>query len=130
MTDKPAFPSSPSVPAGAHENSVRPLDGVDVHRTSTTPPSRLPPGEKGASRSANDARRYDRLRWRSRRGMLELDLTLKEFLDQHYASLTVAEQDAFEKLLTTPDQTLLAYLQGSQNPPEKELMQLVAKIRN
>ena len=62
--------------------------------------------------------------------MLELDLTLKEFLDQHYASLTTEEQDAFEKLLTTPDQTLLAYLQGTQNPPETELMQLVAKIRN
>ncbi|MCR4347247.1 MAG: succinate dehydrogenase assembly factor 2 [Sulfuricaulis sp.] len=97
---------------------------------SPSSPPLLPPGEKGASRSANDARRYDRLRWRSRRGLLELDVVLKEFLDQRYASLTSDEQDAFEKLLTTSDQTLLAYLQGSQKPPEKELMQLVAKIRN
>ena len=77
-----------------------------------------------------DERRLERLRWRSRRGLLELDVVLKDFLDKRYASLTSAEQDAFEKLLTTPDQTLLAYVQGDQNPPEKELMQLVAKIRN
>ena len=77
-----------------------------------------------------DERRLERLRWRSRRGLLELDVVLKDFLDNRYASLTSAEQDAFEKLLTTPDQTLLAYVQGDQNPPEKELMQLVAKIRN
>ena len=76
-----------------------------------------------------DERRLERLRWRSRRGLLELDVVLKEFLDQHYAGLSSDEQDAFEKLLTTPDQTLLAYLQGSLNPPEKELMQLVTKIR-
>ena len=62
--------------------------------------------------------------------MLELDVVLKEFLDKRYASLSSDEQDAFEKLLTTSDQTLLAYVQGNQNPPEKELMQLVSKIRN
>ena len=77
-----------------------------------------------------DNRQFDRLRWRSRRGMLELDVVLKEFLDKRYASLSSDEQDAFEKLLTTSDQTLLAYVQGNQNPPEKELMQLVSKIRN
>ena len=77
-----------------------------------------------------DERRLERLRWRSRRGLLELDVVLKEFLDTRYASLTSDEQDAFEKLLTTPDQTLLAYLQGNENPPENELKQLVSKIRN
>jgi antitoxin CptB len=70
------------------------------------------------------------LRWRSRRGLLELDMVLKNFLDTRYAALTPAEQEAFEKLLTTSDETLMAYVQGSRNPPEKELMQVVAKIRN
>ena len=93
-------------------------------------PSLLPPGEKGASRSAQDARQFDRLKWRCRRGLLELDVLLKDFLDQRYAGLSPAEQAAFEKLLATPDETLLAYVQGKQNPPEKELMQLVSKIRN
>jgi succinate dehydrogenase flavin-adding protein (antitoxin of CptAB toxin-antitoxin module) len=77
-----------------------------------------------------DERRLERLRWRSRRGLLELDVVLKDFLDRRYPGLTSAEQDAFETLLTMPDDTLLAYVQGKQNPPEKELMQLVQKIRN
>jgi succinate dehydrogenase flavin-adding protein (antitoxin of CptAB toxin-antitoxin module) len=72
----------------------------------------------------------NRLRWRSRRGLLELDIVLKDFLDRRYSGLTAAEQEAFEQLLTVPDETLLAYVQGKQNPPEKELMQLVTKIRN
>jgi len=51
------------------------------------------------SRSAQDARQYDRLRWRCRRGLLELDVVLKNFLDQGYASLTPVEREAFDKLL-------------------------------
>jgi antitoxin CptB len=82
------------------------------------------------SRIANDARRYDRIRWRCRRGLLELDVVLKDFLDRHYPGLTPAEQEAFEQLLTAPDETLLAYVQGKKNPPENELMQIVQKIRN
>src|SRR5581483_3911590 len=46
-------PSSPSVPAGAHENLARSFGGVDVHRTLTATPPHLPQGEKGASREAN-----------------------------------------------------------------------------
>ena len=75
-------------------------------------------------------RRMERLRWRSRRGLLELDVVLKDFLDGGYCNLTSAEQEAFEKLLAVSDETLLAYVQGTQIPPEKELMQLVAKIRD
>jgi antitoxin CptB len=76
-----------------------------------------------------DDRRMERLRWRCRRGLLELDVVLKNFLDQGCASLTPSEQDAFDKLLAVPDNILWAYVQGSENPPEKELMQLVSKIR-
>ncbi len=57
-------------------------------------------------------------------------MVLKDFLDKHYSGLSPSEQEVFEKLLTISDETLLAYVQGNQNPPEKELMQLVAKIRN
>lgn len=77
-----------------------------------------------------DDRRLERIRWRCRRGLLELDVVLKDFLEQRYDGLTPSEQAAFEKLLAVEDETLWAYVQGSQNPTEKELMQLVAKIRN
>jgi antitoxin CptB len=76
-----------------------------------------------------DDRRMARLRWRCRRGLLELDLTLQNFLEHGYRELTTAEQEAFDTLLTASDDTLLAYVQGSRTPPETELMHLVEKIR-
>jgi antitoxin CptB len=92
-----------------------------------------PPSPLTLSRNARegelDDRHFDRLRWRCRRGLLELDVVLKNFLDQGYASLTPAEQEAFDKLLAVPDNILWAYVQGSENPPEKELSQIVSKIR-
>lgn len=92
-----------------------------------------PPSPLALSRIAgegeSDGRHFDRLRWRCRRGLLELDVVLKNFLDQGYASLTPAEQESFDKLLAVPDNILWAYVQGSENPPEKELSQIVSKIR-
>ena len=75
-----------------------------------------------------DSRQLDRLRWRCRRGLLELDLALGNFLDERYAKLSVEEQGAFERLLALPDATLHAYLQGL-NPPTEEFEQIVRKIR-
>ena len=77
-----------------------------------------------------DDRRMARLRWRSRRGRLELDVVLKDFLDRRYADLTATEQQAFEQLLAGPDEMLMAYIEGRQNPSEKEIMEIVSKIRN
>jgi antitoxin CptB len=70
-----------------------------------------------------------RLRWRCRRGILELDLVLGAFLDQHYAHLSRDEQEAFARLLTLPDPTLLAYVHGLQEPDDNELRNLVRKLR-
>lgn len=116
MSHKAHFPPSPSFPLPEGEGGEPGALARDqVHF--------------GASRIVQDARQYDRLRWRSRRGLLELDVVLKDFLERCYSGLTSVEQEAFEKLLTLSDETLLAYVQGMQNPPEKELMQLVSKIR-
>jgi antitoxin CptB len=93
-------------------------------------PDPLPRRGEGNKKIPEESRQLERLKWRSRRGLLELDVVLKDFLDRRYPGLTPAEQEAFEQLLTVPDETLLAYVQGKQNPPEKELMQLVEKIRN
>jgi len=58
-----------------------------------------------------------RLRWQCRRGLLELDLLFGRFLEHHYSALNMEEQGAFQRLLEQPDQTLLAWLQGQQEPP-------------
>ncbi len=68
-----------------------------------------------------------RLRWQCRRGLLELDLLLGRFIERRYAVLTAAEQEAFRRLLTQPDQTLLAWVQGQEVPPA-ELKLIVDKI--
>ena len=76
-----------------------------------------------------DDRRIERLRWRCRRGLLELDMALLGFLEQQYPYLSAAEQLAFDKLLETPDDLLVRYVQGDRIPPENELKQIVEKLR-
>lgn len=60
-----------------------------------------------------------RIRWQCRRGLLELDILFTRFLDQHYMALDASEQASFQSLLTQPDQTLLAWIQGQQEPPSE-----------
>ena len=48
----------------------------------------------------DDPARRSRLRWRSRRGLLENDLILSRFLDAHELSLTDDDVDAFTKPTT------------------------------
>ena len=40
-----------------------------------------------------------RLRWRSRRGMLELELALQPFVEQRLASLSAADRERYARLL-------------------------------
>lgn len=48
----------------------------------------------------------NRLRWHCRRGMLELDMVLTRFLDEHIGHLTPAQQREFEQLVGLEDQAL------------------------
>lgn len=48
----------------------------------------------------------NRIRWRCRRGMLELDLLLNRFLERHARALTKAQWQAFEQLIAQEDQVL------------------------
>ncbi len=75
-----------------------------------------------------DDRERERVRWRCRRGLLELDLLLKQFLERHYAGLTDRERAAFVRLLDLPDPELLDYCNGVSRPEDSELQALVGKI--
>lgn len=70
-----------------------------------------------------------RLRWRCRRGMLEVELLLSRFLDEHFDMLTAEECSALERLLEYPDQQLLEYLFGRTAPTDEEIIPIVARIR-
>lgn len=57
----------------------------------------------------------DRVRWRCRRGLLELDLVLGRFVEEQYPALDAAGQDAFQRLLSLPDADLWALIAGSED---------------
>ncbi|MCC7135686.1 MAG: succinate dehydrogenase assembly factor 2 [Nitrosomonas sp.] len=52
----------------------------------------------------------NRIRWRCRRGMLELDIVLQRFLDNQYARLSESQYLEFETLLSLPDHDLWAMI--------------------
>ncbi|HEX2603162.1 MAG TPA: succinate dehydrogenase assembly factor 2 [Oxalicibacterium sp.] len=57
-----------------------------------------------------------RLRWRSRRGLLENDLILTRFLDRYENELTDEEVDAFSTLLDLSDNDLMNVLLARSEP--------------
>jgi len=73
--------------------------------------------------------RLARLRWRSRRGMRELDALLLAFIDAHGARLGDAEIACFEAILELPDPTLHAYLLGRSAPADASTTELIERIR-
>jgi antitoxin CptB len=71
---------------------------------------------------------YRRLRWRCRRGLLELDVLLQDFLERRYAALSDAERAALARLLATPDAMLLEWCSGRAQPDDPELNNILRKI--
>ena len=73
--------------------------------------------------------RVTRLRWRSRRGMRELDAVLHAFLDANATRLSEAEIACFEAILELPDPTLHAYLLGRSAPIDAATAALIDRVR-
>jgi antitoxin CptB len=57
-----------------------------------------------------------RLRWRSRRGLLENDLILTRFLDAHEDSMSDDEVDALTRLLDLADNPLMDLILARAEP--------------
>ena len=70
-----------------------------------------------------------RLRWQCRRGMLELDLLLETFVNRHYSKLDVHLQAIFCQVLAYPDQLLFDYFFGDRLPMDKDVADVIEKIR-
>ena len=69
-------------------------------------------------------------RWQCRRGMLELDLLLNNFVDKKVNSLSEQEKQSFELLLSYPDQTLLDLLLGNSVSSDPAIAILVQQIQS
>lgn len=70
-----------------------------------------------------------RLRWRCRRGMLELDAFLIPFFEKHFLSLTDAQKESFRKLLEMEDQSLWRWFLGYEACPDIELQKMISFIK-
>lgn len=72
----------------------------------------------------------NKLRWQCRRGTLELDIMLENYLDAGYIKADELEKSAFRSLLALEDNELLPYLMGDKLPIAEDLATLVNKIRS
>lgn len=70
-----------------------------------------------------------RLRWRCRRGLLELDIVLQRFLDQGYTALNVSQRQAFNDFLELPDNTMLAYINKQEQPDDPRFLDMIACLK-
>ena len=73
-------------------------------------------------------RQTERLKWRSRRGLLELDLVFEKFWARG-AELTPGETQALERLLAMPDNDLLDLVMGRAETGDPAIRDVVEKLR-
>jgi len=67
--------------------------------------------------------------WQCRRGMLELDILLNNFVDKKIDGLTQQQKKSLELLLSYPDQTLLDLLMGNSVSSDTSIATLIQQIR-
>ena len=72
----------------------------------------------------------NRLRWRSRRGLLELDLLLLPFYDEMYSELEADQQQTFVDMLEEDDPDLLMWFSRKAVPENNQMAALVEIILN
>ena len=72
--------------------------------------------------------RLDRARWRSRRGLLELELLLKPFVEGPLAQLPASCLDSYERLLEEDDVDVHEWIL-ERSPVPDPYREIVAAIR-
>ena len=61
----------------------------------------------------------NKLRWKSRKGIRELDILLQNYLDTHYSSLDSLDKKLFEEILEIDTYDLLNAISGKSSYNEK-----------
>ncbi|MBX3710898.1 MAG: succinate dehydrogenase assembly factor 2 [Lysobacter sp.] len=82
-------------------------------------------------RAPTDAERIElqKLRWRSRRGMRELDQLMERYLAQRWLDADDAERAVFDRLLVCEDDRLWRWFLGYETAEDADLHALVERIR-
>ncbi|MCC6534519.1 MAG: succinate dehydrogenase assembly factor 2 [Burkholderiales bacterium] len=71
----------------------------------------------------------DRIRWRCRRGLLELDLVLEAFVSTELERMAPPELASFSRLLEAQDNDLWDWVAARCEPPDPALAGLVRRLR-
>jgi antitoxin CptB len=67
----------------------------------------------------------ERVLWRCRRGLLEMDIVLGRFIEKHYADLSDEQKVAFDAMLDLPDNIFWDMVTGRQAPPQDTQQQVI-----
>ncbi|MCE2597318.1 succinate dehydrogenase assembly factor 2 [Motilimonas cestriensis] len=76
----------------------------------------------------NSPKEKSRLLWACRRGMLELDVLLRPFVEEAYDDLDDEKKVNFKRLLTCDDPDLFAWFMGHQACKDPQLAEMVRVI--
>ncbi len=70
----------------------------------------------------------ERVRWRCRRGMLELDLIFSRYFDARFDDMTEVQKEAFQSLLEYPDNDIWDWLNARTQCADHEVAPLIADL--
>ena len=76
-----------------------------------------------------DGRQNDRIRWNCRRGLLELDIILGNFLSRHLDHLDQEQMELFKELLAYEDNDLLDMVMERAEPVNSQLSAVLEMMR-
>ena len=78
---------------------------------------------------ASDETAKRRIRFQTRRGLLELDILLGRFMDKEFQHLSDDELAVFVEILDLPDQEFLALVNEKEEAGKPYFVPLLEKIR-
>ena len=72
---------------------------------------------------------YSRMRWASRRGLLELDLLLGPFMESCFRQLEPQLREDYQQLMSHEDQDILNWIMGRVALSDESLIAITDQIR-
>ncbi|MDA1074996.1 MAG: succinate dehydrogenase assembly factor 2 [Proteobacteria bacterium] len=72
----------------------------------------------------------NRIYWRSRRGMLELELRLLPFVENRFHTLSEQDQRAYAALLEHEDWEIFDWLQDREQVPDPAIRRVIGLIKS
>ena len=77
----------------------------------------------------NQREEWNRAKWASRRGLLELDLLLAPFVTEAFLELNVVLRQDYRELLFQDDQDLMEWIMGRSAITEDRFVPVIKEIR-